>query len=171
MKLESLSPRTPASLAYSIRKHTHGSDSALVKKREGEVLRWYLDSLGKKTGGVGHLWRKGDPESIDQKVSAEWLEKDLAGARKAAQKQFNQLPFQTQDLYDVLVSVNFQFGNDFDTDFPATWEMLKNGYYSKAADALQATKWNQQTPVRVKDFQNAIRDAAMLYKQYRDLGL
>ena len=34
----------------------------LIKKHEGEVLQIYLDSLGLKTLGVGHLLQPKDPE-------------------------------------------------------------------------------------------------------------
>lgn len=140
-----------------------------MKKREGEKLYWYRDSLGKWTGGVGHLRKKGDPDFFDQSISDAWLEVDLGGARKAAQKQFSQLPFQTQALYEALVSCNFQFGNDFDKDFPQTWELLKNGYYTRAIAAYKQTLWNRQTPTRVNDLVEALQHTINCWNQYKEL--
>lgn len=133
------------------------------------MLHWYPDSLGKKTGGYGHLWRKGDPENFDQNVAEKWLENDLAGARKAAQKQFARLPFQTQALYEALVSVNYQFGNDFDTDFPNTFKLLEGGYYTKAVGEIKKSLWNRQTPTRVKDFIEAIEHTVKCWNQYKEI--
>jgi hypothetical protein len=35
--------------------------------------------------------------------------------------------------------------------------MMCDGQYAQAADALNGTLWQQQTPVRVTDFQAALR--------------
>lgn len=140
-----------------------------MKKREGLKLHWYNDSLGKKTGGYGHLYRKGDPVSFDKALAEEWLEKDIGGARKAAQKQFDRLPFQTQALYEALVSVNYQFGNDFDTDFPNTFKLLEGGYYTKAVQEIKKSLWNKQTPTRVKDFVEAIEHTVKCWNQYKEI--
>lgn len=158
-------------LRSSIQRSLFQSDIALVKLREGTVLYWYLDSLGKKTGGTGHLYRKGDPAVFDMVVADKWLEDDIAGARKAAQRQFDKLPIQTQSLYDVLVSCNFQFGNDFDKDFPKTWEVMLQGDYIRALKMYEQTLWFKQTPARVKDLQKALAEAYLLGRQYKDLGL
>lgn len=171
MKLQSLSPRTPTSLDYSIRKSRFGSDIELVKRREGIKLYWYRDSLGYLTGGYGHLKRKGDPEVFVQADADKWLETDIGGARKAATKQFARLPYQTQSLYDVLVSCNYQFGNDFDTDFPNSFQLIVDGKYDEAVVAFQRTLWYRQTPTRVKDLQEALKDAIQLARQYHSLGL
>lgn len=141
-----------------------------MKKRESCVLRWYLDSLGKKTGGWGHLYRKGDPISITQDIADNWLETDISGARKAAQKQFDKLPFQSRALYDALVSVNYQFGNDFDTDFPNTFKLLERGYYTKAIGEIKKSLWNKQTPTRVKDLIEALEHTIKCWNQYKEIG-
>ena len=56
-----------------------------------------------------------------------------------------------------LASVNFQLGTAWTGTFPNTWRMIVDGRYEDAAKALDGTKWAQQTPVRVKDFQGALR--------------
>lgn len=135
------------------------------------MLRWYKDSLGKDTGGYGHLRLKEDPLSFDQKIASDWLEKDITKARTAATIQFESLPYQTQDLYDVLVSVNFQLGTGWYKKFPKTWKLMTSGAYREAAIEAQDSDWYKQTPVRVKDLQKALQDAALWAKQYADLGL
>ena len=56
----------------------------------------------------------------------------------------------------VLISVNFQLG-DFKKKFPTTFNLLKTKKYVEAVDALNKSLWNKQTPVRVKDFVDAIK--------------
>lgn len=153
-------------LRSSIEKSLRGSDIELVKLREGEKLYWYRDSLGKWTGGVGHLRKKGDPDTFGQYESNQWLLQDITGARRAADKQFAKLPYQTKALYDVLVSANFQFGNDFDTDFPTSFGFLVKGDYPAAIKGFQATLWARQTPTRVKDLVEAIRHTIDCQTQY-----
>lgn len=154
-------------LRFSIEKSLKGSDIELVKLREGEKLHWYKDSLGKWTGGVGHLRKKGDPDVFGQYESNQWLLQDILGARRATDKQFAKLPYQTQALYDALVSCNFQFGNDFDKDFPESFGHLVKGSYHAAAKGFQGTLWAKQTPIRVADLVAAIRHTVDCQTQYQ----
>lgn len=156
-------------LRFSIEKSLKGSDIELVKLREGEVLHWYKDSLGKDTGGVGHLRKKGDPNTFGQYESTQWLLNDILSARRATDKQFSKLPYQTQALYDALVSCNFQFGNDFDKDFPDSFGLLVKGDYSAAIKGFQNTLWARQTPTRVKDLVEAIRHTIDCFTQYKSV--
>lgn len=145
-----------------------GSDEKLVKTREGLVLGWYKDSLGKWTGGYGHLRRPGEENiKITQKVADDWLKEDIRASREAAQKQLDMLPFQTQNLADVLVSVNFQLGTLWYKKFPKTWRLMTSGAFSEAAKEAQNSLWYTQTPVRVEDLQKALREAQWLFDQYK----
>lgn len=141
-----------------------------MKRREGLVLKWYKDSLGKLTGGYGHLQRPGEASIvITQKVADDWLEDDLGAATVAAKDQAKQLPFWTQELEDVLVSVNFQLGTQWYTKFPKTWGLLKAGKYEEAAWEAEDSLWAKQTPVRVRDFQRALWRAKVLWEVYSSL--
>jgi len=142
-----------------------------VQLREGLRLHWYLDSLGKKTGGYGHLYKKGDPEYFDGTQAYAWLVSDINHARKGARKLFDQLPYQTQSLLDVLVSVCFQLGNGWYKEHKKTWKAMLEGHYEEAAREAERSDWYRQTPVRVKDFQKALYEAAILARSYKDLGL
>jgi GH24 family phage-related lysozyme (muramidase) len=134
-------------------------------------LYWYPDSLGKKTGGYGHLWKPGDPSSFTQEQAVKWLNEDLRVARIAATKQFDQLPLQTQSLYDVLVSINYQLGTGWWREHKKTWAYLVSGDYESAIREAQNSSWFIQTPTRVKDLQKALHEAILLARQYSDLGL
>lgn len=135
------------------------------------MLHWYLDSEGIKTGGYGHVYRKGDPDRFDGVKAYEWLVSDIAKARLGAAKLFDLLPFQTQSLFDVLVSVCYQLGNAWYKEHKKTWKLMLEGDYENAAREAENSKWFRQTPVRVKDLQGALYEAAILARSYKDLGL
>jgi lysozyme len=136
---------------------------ALVKTREGLVLKWYKDSLGKLTAGYGHLQRPGEEKLVvTQALADKWFEDDIAAAVAATKEQLSKLPFVTQELEDALVSVNFQLGTSWFKKFPRTWSYLVAGEYEKAAWESEDSLWAKQTPVRVRDFQRALWRAALL---------
>ena len=57
----------------------------------------------------------------------------------------------------ALAAVNFQLGTNWRQQFPGTWAEIARGNYATAADMLNGTLWQRQTPLRVQDFQNALR--------------
>lgn len=131
--------------------------------REGLILKWYKDSLGKLTGGYGHLQKPGEEKLVvTQALADKWFEEDIASAERAAEDQAKKLPFVTQELKDALVSVNFQLGIKWYEKFPRTWSYLVAGDYEKAAWESEDSLWAKQTPVRVRDFQRACWKAAVL---------
>ena len=138
----------------------------LVKKlrdREGVKQEAYLDSLGKPTGGVGHLL-VGDEvakypvgSEIPQEVVDDWLVSDSEKALEAAKKQALEVGVEDQDFLVALASVNFQLGNNWKGEHEQTWRLMKEGKFKEAAEEAANSVWNKQTPTRVEDFQDALR--------------
>ncbi len=130
--------------------------------REGYRTKVYKDSLGKPTVGVGHLVLPGDNLKVGDVISEarvqEFLDKDARGAWNAAQSQAAEAGITDTCFIIALASVNFQLGTGWTKKFPSTWNMIKSGQYLQAANALNGTLWQKQTPVRVQDFQKALRD-------------
>lgn len=108
---------------------------------------------------------------ITQEVADKWLAEDITSARSAAAKQLAMLPMETASLRDALVSVNFQLGNAWYKEHKKTWALMLAGDYGRAAQEAANSDWYRQTPVRVKDFQRALYEAAILGRSYKDLGL
>ena len=151
-----------------------------LKEREGVRNESYKDSLGKLTGGVGHLLtpeeQKLYPEGtkIPQEVVDKWLEQDLAKAQAAAKKQTDAMRRQGRAVdprfEESLISVNFQLGENWTQKFPTAWKNLQSGDYQGAISQIQfadptnkpgmKSKWAEQTPVRVDDFTKAIQAQA-----------
>ena len=133
-----------------------------LKSREGVVNKSYLDSLGKPTGGVGHLLSKEEqglyPEGteIPQEVIDGWLVQDSAKAMKAAEKQAQELGVESEEMVLALSSVNFQLGPNWNKEHKNTWKLMKQGKYEEAAEEAAKSNWHEQTPTRVKDFQQAL---------------
>ncbi len=135
-----------------------------LKLREGVVNCVYKDTLGYNTVGVGHLVKPEDGLSegdciSDAQVDA-FLQSDAQWAWEAAQQQAAEAGVNDPCFVIALGSVNYQLGAGWRKKFPSTWNMIKNGQYCEAANALEGTLWNRQTPVRVDDFQAALREQA-----------
>jgi GH24 family phage-related lysozyme (muramidase) len=133
----------------------------LMKLREGVKNKVYFDSLGKPTVGIGHLVCPADKLEVgdvvtDTQISA-FFKKDSAAALAAARAQADQAGITDPNFIVYLASVNFQLGTGWTKIFKKTWKMIVDGKYNDAADALNDTKWQRQTPVRVDDFQKALR--------------
>lgn len=129
--------------------------------REGYKTVVYRDSLGKPTVGVGHLVLPGDNLKVGDKITdaqvMAFLDKDAQAAWSAGQSQSSQAGGDTCFAI-ALGSVNFQLGLGWRSKFPNTWNLIQSGKYLEAAEALNGTLWQKQTPVRVQDFQKALRD-------------
>jgi lysozyme len=133
----------------------------LMALREGRETTVYLDSLGKPTVGIGHLVLPEDKLKVGDTITDEQVDalfkKDGAAAMAAARLQAVTAGITDSAFIPYLASVNFQLGTKWTATFPHTWKMIVDGDYENAATALDGTAWAKQTPVRVKDFQDALR--------------
>jgi|TARA_E500000081_G_C6138916_1_gene358794 GH24 family phage-related lysozyme (muramidase) len=142
-----------------------------IKLREGYKDVVYLDTLGKPTGGVGHLLtseeRKIYPVAcmLKESIIVEWYEKDIEKALNACNEQCKILGIHEIDFKISLTSVNFQLGTKWYRKFPSAWKALCHKDYDKAIDEIlyankeeeRYSRWYKQTPVRVKDFIESIK--------------
>lgn len=132
----------------------------LMALREGCRTTVYLDTLNKPTVGIGHLVLPQDNLKVgdtitDERVAA-FFAKDGATALAAARSQAVEAGITDSSFTPYLASVNFQLGVKWTHTFPDTWKIIVEGDYEGAAQALEGTIWARQTPVRVKDFQDAL---------------
>ena len=135
-----------------------------LKDREGFRDEVYLDSLGKPTVGTGHLlteeenkqYKVGD--RVPDNILNKWLEEDSIKAWTAALKQSKELGIDNLNFIEALASVNFQLGINWNKIHKNTWKFLQTKEYDKAAAEAADSTWFKQTPIRVKDFQNAIEN-------------
>jgi GH24 family phage-related lysozyme (muramidase) len=137
-----------------------------LKLREGWRTKVYLDSRGLPTVGLGHLLTASEKQkypvgtSVSESLLNSWAQQDAKKAYDAAVSQAAILGVSSQAFINALASVNFQLGTAWNTKFKKTWGYMTKGEWEKAALECQDSAWFSQTPVRVKDFQEALRALA-----------
>jgi len=136
----------------------------LLRKREGVETKVYKDTRGKLTVGIGHLVVPGDKlklgDEITDQQASEFFKKDSAKALSAAKAQATQAGISDSNFLVYLASVNFQLGTGWNKVHKKTWALIKEGKYEEAAAEAGKSSWAKQTPVRAKDFQQALRALA-----------
>lgn len=127
--------------------------------REGCEYKVYKDSLGKLTGGIGHLILKEDNlkegDSISDELIDKWFVKDIQTAKNKAIVQCQELDIHNEEILNIFISANYQLG-DFKKVFNTTFDLIKNKKYAKAILNIAISKWMQQTPIRAGDMISAI---------------
>lgn len=134
---------------------------ALLALREGNRTTVYADNLGNPTVGIGHRVLASDMLHIGDTISQAQVDMlfrtDSASAMASAVKQAADAGIEDPKFLPYLASVCFQLGNGWTAKFPNTWAMIVRGNYAAAADAFSGTQWDKQTPIRVQDFQMALK--------------
>ena len=134
-----------------------------LRLREGDRSAVYLDSEGLPTVGVGHLLSAAENAQypvgteIPQATRDAWLDEDANDAYDAATAQAATLGVTDQAFINALASVNFQLGTAWNNEHTNTWALMVAGDWDAAATEAADSTWNTQTPVRVQDFQAALR--------------
>ena len=122
-----------------------------IERHEGNVPYVYLDHLGYKTMGIGHLIRQSEPEyllKVGQGVSKEsideYFENDLRIAIDDARRIFGDLNEHPQDVIRVLVNMSFNLGYPRLNKFVKMKEAVAQKNYPKAADEMKDSRWYTQ---------------------------
>ena len=126
-----------------------------VKKHEGYRNKVYLDTLGKRTVGVGHLcvedfWE--DDKEYEEKFLMEVLADDLQNAIKGARelKEEHSCTDIDEIAQEILVEMVFQLGKNGVSKFKNMWKALSEHNYTGASYEMLDSKWAKQTPNRAK---------------------
>ena len=127
-----------------------------VKKHEGYRNKVYLDTLGKRTVGVGHLcveyfWE--DDKEYEESFLMEILEKDLQEAIRGARSLMEEHGCADIDekAEELLVEMVFQLGMTGVSKFKNMWKALAELNYVGASYEMLDSRWAKQTPNRAKD--------------------
>ena len=106
-----------------------------VKKHEGYRNKVYLDTLGKRTVGVGHLcveefWE--DDKEYEEKFLMDILEADLQNAIKGAKDLMAQHGCMDIDeqAEEIIIEMIFQLGKTGVSKFKNMWKALSGLDYS-----------------------------------------
>ena len=140
-----------------------------VKKHEGYRNKVYLDTLGKRTVGVGHLcvedfWE--DNKEYEEKFLMDILQKDLQGSIDGAEDLINNCPSGgkaniSDNAKIIIIEMVFQLGKTGVSKFRNMWKALQKNppQYSVAASEMLDSRWAKQTPNRAKEMSNHMAHA------------
>ena len=135
---------------------------ASVKKHEGYRNKVYLDTLGKRTVGVGHLcvedfWE--DDKEFEEKFLMTILEHDLSDAIKGANDLMaeNGCMDMNEKAHELIIEMVFQLGKTGVSKFRNMWKALSALDYSTAAEQMLDSRWAKQTPNRANGMADIMR--------------
>ena len=133
-----------------------------VKKHEGYRNKVYLDTLGKRTVGVGHLcvedfWE--DDKEYEEKFLMTILEHDLSAAIKGANDLMaeNGCMDMNEKAHELIIEMVFQLGKTGVSKFRNMWKALSALDYSTAAEQMLDSRWAKQTPNRANGMADIMR--------------
>ena len=126
-----------------------------VKKHEGYRNKVYLDTLNKRTVGVGHLcvedfWEDGKEYEEDFLMGI--LEKDLQSAIDQADDMCKDLKI-SSDAKILIIEMIFQLGGNGVSKFRKMWQALQQDPpdYAEASVQMLDSRWAKQTPNRAQE--------------------
>jgi lysozyme len=132
-----------------------------VKKHEGYRNKVYLDTLGKRTIGVGHLcvedfWE--DDKEYEESFLMEILEKDLQSAIDQADDMCKDLKI-SSDAKILIIEMIFQLGGNGVSKFRKMWQALQQDPpdYAEASVQMLDSRWAKQTPNRAQEMSNHMK--------------
>ena len=132
-----------------------------VKKHEGYRNKVYLDTLGKRTIGVGHLcvedfWE--DDKEYEESFLMEILEKDLQSAIDQADDMCKDLKI-SSDAKILIIEMIFQLGGNGVSKFRKMWQALQQDPpdYAEASVQMLDSRWAKQTPNRANEMANHMK--------------
>ena len=130
-----------------------------VKDHEGYRNKVYLDTLGKRTVGVGHLcvedfWE--DDKEYEEKFLMTILEHDLQTAIKGAEDLMQEHGCSDIDdlAKEIIVEMIFQLGKTGVSKFRNMWKALSELNYVGASFEMHDSRWAKQTPNRAQNMSN-----------------
>ena len=134
-----------------------------VKQHEGYRNKVYLDTLGKRTVGVGHLcvedfWE--DDKEYEEKFLMEILQKDLQHAIRGARSLMEEHGCADIDekAEELLIEMVFQLGMTGVSKFRKMWDALSEKNYIGASYEMLDSRWAKQTPNRAKAMAKTMKE-------------
>ena len=134
-----------------------------VKRHEGYRNKVYLDSLNKRTVGVGHLcvedfWEDG--KEYEEKFLMDILQKDLQSAIDQSEDMCKDLKI-SDDAKFILIEMIFQLGGNGVSKFRKMWSALAEDppNYKEASVQMLDSRWAKQTPNRAQEMSEHMKSA------------
>lgn len=134
-----------------------------IKEHEGYRSKVYLDSLGKRTVGFGHLcvedfWE--DDKEYDKELLENIFEKDFQNALDQVENICHEYDLDISvTATEVLIEMVFQLGVGNVKKFRRMLQALQEQDYETASLEMLDSKWADQTPARAEELSLIMKDA------------
>ena len=126
-----------------------------IKTDEGVIYEVYLDHLGYKTCGVGHLCRATDPENkleVGDPVSVERVdvlfEEDLETTIDECKLLYNNFDDLPEEVQRIIANMMFNMGRPRLSRFHKMKKAVDNGDWVEASIQMKDSLWARQVPNR-----------------------
>lgn len=135
-----------------------------IKEHEGFRDTVYLDSLGKRTVGYGHLcvedhWEDG--KKYDKEYLDEIFDKDFQNAADQCEDLCNDYELELPEtVTDVLIEMIFQLGIGNVMKFKKCLAALQEKDFETASLEMLDSRWASQTPSRAEKLSLIVKEAA-----------
>ena len=147
--------RTHALLPLLLAGSLSASVSDDLKRFEGFSSTSYVCPTGHLTVGFGH--RTDKSVTMSRETALAVLFSDIALAEQGARRVFPSYDNQPQRVRDVLVEMVFQIGTTGASKFVKFKAAIAANDYRQAASEMLNSKWAKQTPARVTELANRIK--------------
>ena len=141
-----------------------------ITEHEGSVSEVYLDHLGNKTAGVGHLlvgdeadWEVG--KAVTDKQIADWLEADLKTCIDGADNLFEDGGLENEEVALIVYNMTFNLGVAGFGGFKKTIYNIKHNRYYKAAHEMAKSRWATQVPNRANELIERMKAVGNAYNE------
>ena len=134
-----------------------------IKEHEGFRDTVYLDTLGKRTVGYGHLcvedhWEDG--KKYDKEYLDEIFDKDFQNAADQCEDLCNDYELELPEtITDVLIEMIFQLGIGNVMKFKKMIAALQEQDFETASLEMLDSRWATQTPSRAEKLSLIVKDA------------
>ena len=134
---------------------------------EGIVHGVYIDTLGHKTCGIGHLCRSGEPEydmGVGEEISSarvnELYAADIAQVLKDCEWLFDDWHDLPEEVRLILANMMFNLGLPRLSKFVMLRHAIVERNWQMAADEMENSLWHRQLPARSTRLINRMRGCA-----------
>ena len=134
---------------------------------EGGKYESYLDHLGLKTVGIGHLCRDSEPEydlplgaKISEDRCTELFEQDIQTVIMDCKKIYDDWDHLPDEIRQICANMMFNLGYPRYSKFRKKIQAVIDGNWVEAANQMVDSRWYTQVPNRAKRLAERMRSFA-----------
>ena len=128
-----------------------------LERDEGCVYNIYLDHLGYRTFGIGHLVRESDPENglqvgamVSEDRVKEAFESDINTVLRDCNKLYSDFHYLPEEAQRVIANMMFNLGYPRYSKFKLMIKGIKDKNYDEAAKQMKQSRWYNQVTNRAE---------------------